>query len=435
MVYLYRANAGLLRTVWKCSNTVVPVTLQKPEFWMFMFVHVAIMCAHRTGYLQTEGEGQTFWRIDWEGVHIVTIMTTFFEIFYTDRCYWRYMELYDHTRSLLGYLHEIIFEMRLHFGENCQQHTRLASRYIMASMILFFFEMDEEVADPEWLQLRTLELIKDEERVYLEYMSNDEMSTIVLHWCALVTRSGWKKSGAPATAMKSLMKKFHKLHKLQGTLLDIHQLPVPFQYFHLLNVMVSVNLFLWAYGLAVTRSVYSPLVFFFAQLIFMGMMELASELANPYGDDEVDFPVNHWLSQCIGTGMTLVEYRFPGSANDWDRALAKQERLGKNFPQTLKSLDLFPDGEVDLADTEQLEASDPKHSPRLFVAKHVVQATGRRDNVHRPLHHSCSPDEDPTPSGLCRWCWPRRTGVGDASSTRALAVEHRTGGLTPRTGK
>lgn len=75
------------------------------------------------------------------------------------------------------------------------------------------------------------------------------------------------------------------------------KMPVPFQHFHLLNCMVVINLMLWSYGMGASTSIFGPLVYFFATLIFMGMLEVATQLADPFGDADNDYPLWQWLSE------------------------------------------------------------------------------------------------------------------------------------------
>merc|ERR1712050_488915 len=80
---------------------------------------------------------------------------------------------------------------------------------------------------------------------------------------------------------------------------------------HLMKSMLLVNLFFWAWGMALTQSIFAPLIYWVALLIFMGMLELASQLADPFGDDDVDFPVTEWLDEFVENIVVLMEFRSP----------------------------------------------------------------------------------------------------------------------------
>jgi predicted membrane chloride channel (bestrophin family) len=72
--------------------------------------------------------------------------------------------------------------------------------------------------------------------------------------------------------------------------------PVPWPYFHLLNLMVLVTLSLVAYGLV---GYGNPILTFFIHCIictiFIGMKNLAVAMSDPFGDDAIDFNLEGFL--------------------------------------------------------------------------------------------------------------------------------------------
>merc|ERR1719160_2427760 len=83
----------------------------------------------------------------------------------------------------------------------------------------------------------------------------------------------------------------------QVEVVQIMELQMPFQYYHIMNLMLLLNLALWGYALACQDSLFAPAIFMFVQLMFQGIRELSSALSDPFGDDEVDFPINEWMVQ------------------------------------------------------------------------------------------------------------------------------------------
>merc|ERR1712100_502020 len=131
------------------------------------------------------------------------------------------------------------------------------------------------------------------------------------------TRDGHRQSLALPNTLKSMIDKLLRCRVLQQEVLDTIELPIPFPYFHLLNVMIAVNLLIWAYGMGITKSVFAPIVYLFSALIFMGMIELAAQLADPFGDDVVDFPVHVWVSELVEDLVMLVQYGYEEAAQCW----------------------------------------------------------------------------------------------------------------------
>merc|ERR1719343_187113 len=109
--------------------------------------------------------------------------------------------------------------------------------------------------------------------------------------------------------------------------MDTVELPIPFQYFHLLNMMVVMNTVTWAYAMGTTRSMFAPVVYFFAALIFMGMLSLGSQLSNPFGEDEVDFPVHEWVTEYVNLSGVLLDYDFANSKDKWKLTLKNDSRF------------------------------------------------------------------------------------------------------------
>jgi len=72
-------------------------------------------------------------------------------------------------------------------------------------------------------------------------------------------------------------------------------MPVPMPYFHALNMLQNINFLLYSYALCHLESYLTPIVLFVVILITVGMREVAVALSNPFGTDDVDFPVNKWV--------------------------------------------------------------------------------------------------------------------------------------------
>merc|ERR1719183_956980 len=94
--------------------------------------------------------------------------------------------------------------------------------------------------------------------------------------------------------------------------------------------MVCVNIALWAYSMALSPSVWSPVCYFFASIIFVGMLELAKLFSDPFGDDEVDFPVHIWLQKFLENQQVLAEYAYPGAENNFAAIVSLEERVPWN---------------------------------------------------------------------------------------------------------
>merc|ERR1740121_2498153 len=72
--------------------------------------------------------------------------------------------------------------------------------------------------------------------------------------------------------------------------------------------MVSMNCLLWAYYMGVTDSYFAPFCYLFAIIIFMGMIDLAAQLSDPFGCDLTDFPMNDWVAEFLDSISGLMDH-------------------------------------------------------------------------------------------------------------------------------
>merc|ERR1719188_2487923 len=196
----------------------------------------------------------------------------------------------------------------------------------MASLLLCFVEFTKEegLGEEDWQELQSKGLLRPAEVALLRRFDCDPTTRgsakhlVLLHWTGTVTREVHVKSKAISNTFKDMFARLTTILEMQQELVDMMELPVPYQYFHLLNMMVVVNLMLWAYAMGISTSVWAPILFIFAEIIFMGMLELASQLADPFGEDEVDFPVKYWTLDFLRFTAVFIEQEFPLTAEGWE---------------------------------------------------------------------------------------------------------------------
>jgi predicted membrane chloride channel (bestrophin family) len=247
--------------------------------------------------------------MSWHVVNVVVSMTTFFEVFYTNNVFLRYVRTYGAVTTLLSAELSLFMRLRFHYSRKNVHWARLIMRYAVASVFVFLRDPEGKsaVTEDEWNNLLRLGLIHEEERKNLELYSRRHCSLVLLHWSARVVVESTEKMKLTSNVMRYLLAELRKVRKMKQEIVDTVRLPVPFQYFHLLNVMLCVNLGIWAYGFGVMQSAFAPVGFFFAELIFCGLMEMAAQLSDPFGKDEVDLPLEEYLLSHWQNSIFLIE--------------------------------------------------------------------------------------------------------------------------------
>ena len=113
-------------------------------------------------------------------------------------------------------------------------------------------------------------------------------SHVLQMWALETMRGAYQAGGAE-----------HQMWRVEETVLtcrrhcaafpNILDMPVPFPYYHLLCSLMFVNYFLFAITFLEMDSWLTPVALFLIIVTTTGVRELSSALANPFGDDEVDF--------------------------------------------------------------------------------------------------------------------------------------------------
>lgn len=81
-----------------------------------------------------------------------------------------------------------------------------------------------------------------------------------------------------------MMGRILSMKEHQQELLSTARMSLPFNYNHLLTVVVMVTLLLLSYGAALTSSALAPGVFILTAFLFLGIMEAAHSLWDPFQD-------------------------------------------------------------------------------------------------------------------------------------------------------
>merc|ERR1719253_1440623 len=101
MVFKYDVNASILRTCVTFGHTVVPCTVACRGFWGFLAFHILVKIVYHLGLLPGVDREASLLYLSWHEIGIISAIMTFFEVFYTNQCYSRYLRLYDLTRKLM----------------------------------------------------------------------------------------------------------------------------------------------------------------------------------------------------------------------------------------------------------------------------------------------------------------------------------------------
>lgn len=82
--------------------------------------------------------------------------------------------------------------------------------------------------------------------------------------------------------------------------------PIPFNYYHLMNLILIFNILMLATFSGLFRNYTTVFAFAIALLVYMGLREISTALADPFGQDPLDFPVPDFMRNCFDRAVSLL---------------------------------------------------------------------------------------------------------------------------------
>lgn len=306
---LYDASVGPAAVVIDWRRSVLPNVLKRPELWAMWLVNCAVTIAVHRKLLVIDPSS-----VPKSALGVLTSLMTFFLVFYTNNCFGRYFALYEKVRDMMGCLLEFVSDLRLRIDSRDTQ--RRAMYYLLAGTFGFFIEANEGDLGPDQIaQLGSRGLLSDEEVAYLQekYPARNK-SFVMLQWAMEVATWGLRKqvnfAGSNDRYIQQFQNKVYGLRRVHQDILDTLKLPLPFQYFHIMNLMLIFVLTLIAIVGGTTGNYVGIVVFFMCAMAFLSIREVSMAMSDPFGEDDVDFPVALWMQEALLNCLHLVEYDY-----------------------------------------------------------------------------------------------------------------------------
>mmetsp|Transcript_2648 Transcript_2648/g.6855 ORF Transcript_2648/g.6855 Transcript_2648/m.6855 type:complete len:576 (-) Transcript_2648:50-1777(-) len=310
MTFYYNPSKPLILAAAAWKATTFRIILCGFEFWFYVAIHTAFLLVLKMTDLKF---GSDF---PFQAITPVSFFMIFMIIFYNGQCYERYLEFYQHVMNCLHsgvfFVHELC--VTFHYAE-VEKHRIAATRFIMAAVFIFYMNVTGGMPGRnEWNEVITKGLLLPGEVRLLQEYPGGRVTLILTSWAlravqaALIKDCFWQPNSQHiAHVHNRLNEHVHRLVTSCNRISYLLALPIPFPYFHLLNIVLNCNFFILAGALATFRMYSSIVAYAFALLIFMGIREVSNSLADPFGVDDVDFPVEQFLDHTFNDAIGLLE--------------------------------------------------------------------------------------------------------------------------------
>eukprot|EP00746_Dinoflagellata_sp_MGD_P146013 gnl/MRDRNA2_/MRDRNA2_78556_c0_seq2.p1 gnl/MRDRNA2_/MRDRNA2_78556_c0~~gnl/MRDRNA2_/MRDRNA2_78556_c0_seq2.p1 ORF type:complete len:641 (+),score=106.31 gnl/MRDRNA2_/MRDRNA2_78556_c0_seq2:65-1924(+) len=326
MTIYYDPQKPILRHVLSWSGTVFPQVFKMVTYWILLLLQIYTTYLFRQYHLSKEADDRQerdlfhipapanddilkHFVVPWPIMVVGTTLMTFLLVFYNSQCYERYKALYglcmgmDEAAKM--FMREVVVRLK---GKDLAPYRLKALKYLVASTHIFYFNLTGGgIAEEEWEYLEKKGLLISVEAELLRKYGGDqcmalnmwimtlmdeilfgEASKIFMADVAMPVRNA--TYGRVDSCMKTFLQRQRKV-------IDMLALPVPFAYFHMVNMVLLCNCMLIGLAMANYGTYTTCVVYACILVAFLGLRQVSTALADPFGTDDVDFPLIHFLNQ------------------------------------------------------------------------------------------------------------------------------------------
>ncbi|KAL1507731.1 hypothetical protein AB1Y20_007344 [Prymnesium parvum] len=331
MTIEYDPAMGVLQIFFSWRGTVLQQVATEPLFWIVLLLHGAFWGIDYAIRLDCQGRGgvcpapgQNLPEINWSAVTLTSSLFAFFLIFYQSQCYSRFYALYGHCVALGGGLMEWSSLVRQHMPYNPDVQWNCV-RFMLAALNVEYYGLrDAGVDDDEWKIIKDRGLLTQREVDRLKAYDGFK-PFLPVYWalgeCKEHLWTPGKTSQANVLRMQMLEDKALKFRGHTSQIINHLKQPVPFPYFHVLNLMLVVALVTIAYALVKEGHIGMTFVVLSVYMVcVLGLKSVAVQLADPFGTDEVDFDLETFMKGAQKNALALCMDGFV----PWGRQLPNE---------------------------------------------------------------------------------------------------------------
>ncbi|GAQ79686.1 hypothetical protein KFL_000360020 [Klebsormidium nitens] len=332
-VLLYNANTPL-RLLFRLSGTIVRAVLFSYSFWLIMSVHVFLsVMYYRMGFQHTRTDTTNVKHTDWPFLRSSTYtgflgtLVSFCLVFQTTQSYNRFFRQYECCGEIVRNARAFHRAMRGVFddgtcpGAKATRHRLY--KYIIAKMYLGFAWLPHyrRVQVNVWVfdYLRREGFFTPQEAEQIANIpKHAKPFGMIAKWIQLLLHREQQRGNISDRALDRLMTNIRGLNRHVGILNEYASMPVPFAFYHLLNVMAIGYLLLLAYTQVFSSYFYGIFPMALTALVTLGLRELSNALADPFNEDDTDIAILDMAASARAEFKAILDFELPDYENKED---------------------------------------------------------------------------------------------------------------------
>eukprot|EP00245_Coleochaete_scutata_P014012 TRINITY_DN585_c0_g3_i1.p1 TRINITY_DN585_c0_g3~~TRINITY_DN585_c0_g3_i1.p1 ORF type:complete len:534 (+),score=94.99 TRINITY_DN585_c0_g3_i1:118-1719(+) len=313
----------------KAEGNVLKLVVRRIDFWVLICVHIFLNAM----YLKAGGTNKpvdlgpnqgpsqnTNWpRVSTSMLGIPGMLLSFLLVFYNSQSFSRFMQQYWHTQRQLGAIAELVLLLRTYVPDTLFPEAKALRdeiwRLIHATHLLGFTGLPQQRAQDidrwAWLFAHEKNLLTAAQIARLKPLLSvgagnqpfKETMTWILQRVWELQRGKYISSQAAALFSEALWRLRGNIDVLYGFSFQ----PIPFAYFHLANSILIGYLAVLSYAFVFISPYYSVLGYILILFTFLGLRELSSVLADPFGNDDTDLPIFDYVNNMLKNMTALID--------------------------------------------------------------------------------------------------------------------------------
>ena len=135
--------------------------------------------------------------------------------------------------------------------------------------------------------------------------------------------------------------------------------PVPFPYFHVLTLLLLLDLLLISYGLvdAGYNAFFTAFTYMLICVVFLGLREVAIAMSDPFGDDVTDFDLEKMLKGSFNNAVAILSDTRPSQGSQLVELANPLTNQGARFTIQLDGAPALPPAKNEIK--QQLVGNTP----------------------------------------------------------------------------
>ena len=288
-----------------------PSVLCRPPIWGLLVIHCVFLYMHKElgvdlGMIVKGPSPDDVSKVS-------TTFLVFFIVYYGGQCYNRYYTMYQSCMQMGGDVQCWVGLCRVYFPTATPDILWNLSRHMVASVYFLYFELGglasdggRVITEAEWSVLFRSSLISQSERKVLEKYRGSRFFLMQSWALRLAADQMTKPDKAPGADIRELEKYALSLREAGGNISNLLKQPVPFPMYHMLMLLISINLLIVSYAMIEASTIMSIPVFFIICFVALGLKETALALSDPFGMDAVDFETDVFMARIMINTKELI---------------------------------------------------------------------------------------------------------------------------------